>query len=326
LSWKLFSSRPTLTSNTLCEPMKALLLCAGYGTRLDKDLREDTTGLYSHLIGVPKPLLPVGQKALISRWVEHLLRLQITDIIVVTNALFHDQFVKWSESWPEVRLICDGTFSNETRLGAVACIQLAVDAFAIQDDLLVIGGDTLFYEDFSVAKLVQVLKQRQADRDFGGVLIGCKCRDEETHKYGILEIDEENKVTSMLEKPSPDQTPSRLACPCCYLLTKRVLFAIGEFLEKPSPDQTPSRLACPCCYLLSKKVLFAIGEFLEFKKDEPLRERDAPGHLISYLQSRFTLYVVEVSGRFDVGGLHSLTRCQEYFETRGAQSNQVMDK
>ena len=40
--------------------MKALLLAAGYGTRFVRDLEQDTSGAYSHLKGVPKPLLPIG--------------------------------------------------------------------------------------------------------------------------------------------------------------------------------------------------------------------------------------------------------------------------
>ena len=31
--------------------MKALILAAGFGTRLGKDLRNDTSGAYSHLVG-----------------------------------------------------------------------------------------------------------------------------------------------------------------------------------------------------------------------------------------------------------------------------------
>ncbi len=40
--------------------MRALVLAAGYGTRLEKDLRSDSSGRFSHLLGLPKPLLPIG--------------------------------------------------------------------------------------------------------------------------------------------------------------------------------------------------------------------------------------------------------------------------
>ncbi|RXM37287.1 hypothetical protein EOD39_3118 [Acipenser ruthenus] len=49
--------------------MKAVILAAGYGTRLQRDLQNDPTGRFKSLIGIPKPLLPVGHSALISRWI-----------------------------------------------------------------------------------------------------------------------------------------------------------------------------------------------------------------------------------------------------------------
>lgn len=50
--------------------MKALILAGGYGTRLERDLRSDSGKDYRHLIDVPKPLLPIGNKPLASRWME----------------------------------------------------------------------------------------------------------------------------------------------------------------------------------------------------------------------------------------------------------------
>ena len=56
------------------------------------------------------------------------------------NATNADQFKKWSEVYPNVSLVCDGSTCNEERLGAVGCIGLSVEHFSIQDDLVVIGG------------------------------------------------------------------------------------------------------------------------------------------------------------------------------------------
>ncbi len=56
------------------------------------------------------------------------------------NAKYYDQFSSWSKEFSQVQLVCDGTNCNEERLGAVACIELAVRHFNIQDNLIVIGG------------------------------------------------------------------------------------------------------------------------------------------------------------------------------------------
>ena len=52
--------------------MKVLILGAGYGTRLARDLENDTTGQYSPLIGIPKPLLPIGDLPLVSHWMKQI--------------------------------------------------------------------------------------------------------------------------------------------------------------------------------------------------------------------------------------------------------------
>lgn len=51
--------------------MKVLLLGAGYGTRLARDLAAN--GEYPALVGVAKPLLPIDGKPLISHWMDILL-------------------------------------------------------------------------------------------------------------------------------------------------------------------------------------------------------------------------------------------------------------
>ena len=51
--------------------MKVVILAAGYGTRLERDLEKD--GRFKELHGVPKPLLPVAGRPVISHWLDILL-------------------------------------------------------------------------------------------------------------------------------------------------------------------------------------------------------------------------------------------------------------
>ena len=51
--------------------MKVLILAAGYGTRLARDV-EKHADQYPHLVGVAKPLLPVAGQPLISHWLDML--------------------------------------------------------------------------------------------------------------------------------------------------------------------------------------------------------------------------------------------------------------
>ncbi|XP_043986675.1 glucose-1-phosphate adenylyltransferase isoform X3 [Gambusia affinis] len=232
--------------------MKAVILAAGYGTRLQRDVSSDRSGRFAHLVGVPKPLLPVGRSPLISRWVRALTRSGTVDGIYVVE-----------------------------RLGAVACLQLAVKHFGIQDGVIVIGGDTLFREDFSLGRVAQKVSELQARSADSCLLLCYRCRDEETQKYGILEVDEDLRVLRMK--------------------------------EKPRPSETESRRACPCFYVFSKESLPLLDAFLEEKKDAPIEERDAPGNFVSWLIPRKPVFTQEISGRFDVGNLPSYLDCDVYF-------------
>jgi NDP-sugar pyrophosphorylase family protein len=40
--------------------LDVLILAAGYGTRLARDILEDPEQKFAHLSEVPKPLLPIG--------------------------------------------------------------------------------------------------------------------------------------------------------------------------------------------------------------------------------------------------------------------------
>lgn len=72
--------------------MKAVILAAGYGTRLQRDVDADGSGRYRHLSGVAKPLLPVGRRALISHWVSALTASGCVDGIYVVVSCYWFNF------------------------------------------------------------------------------------------------------------------------------------------------------------------------------------------------------------------------------------------
>ncbi|KAM9850887.1 glucose-1-phosphate thymidylyltransferase 2 isoform 1-T1 [Aulostomus maculatus] len=192
--------------------MKAVILAAGYGTRLQRDLVADSSGRFAHLAGVAKPLLPVGRGALISHWVQALNRSGSVDrVYVVTNAVYRGAFEEWAAQYSNVTILSDDTRSNDERLGAVACLQLAIKHFGIEEDVLVIGGDTLFREDFSLSRIAARFSELQASCDHSCLVLSYRCGDEETRKYGILEVDGNLRVLRMKEKPDPSETSVRVS-------------------------------------------------------------------------------------------------------------------
>ncbi|XP_062390565.1 glucose-1-phosphate adenylyltransferase [Sardina pilchardus] len=265
--------------------MKAVILAAGYGTRLQRDVENDTTGRFKHLLGIAKPLLPVGHCALISHWIKAMTATGSVDtIFVVTNALYFEAFQTWAQDFPNVKIVSDGTSTNEGRLGAVACLQLAIKHFSVEDHVIVVGGDTLFKEDFSLLKFTGRFSELQAKDSDANLVLSYQCKEEDTSKYGILEVDEDLRVSCMKEKPRPSDTQSRKACPCFYLFSKGSLPLLDVFLLE--------------------------------KKNAPIEQRDAPGTFLSWLILRKPVYVHEISGRFDVGNLPSYIECDQYFKDR----------
>ncbi|KAJ2956253.1 hypothetical protein NQZ79_g7874 [Umbelopsis isabellina] len=267
------------------ENVKVLIMGAGYGTRLQKDLLNDKTGKYSHLIGLPKALLPLGsQDALITHWVHLLAKNGIpsSSVHVITNDACHSSFIEWAKrnNVPENNIASDGTTSNDTRLGAVPDILEGVKRFGLSgDNVLVIGGDTLFLHDFDLSQFLATFKQNEAC-----LVTAYKVPDETVHKVGIMEINKDGRITGFVEKPQPTETHSRFACPCFYLFHQKSLYLLEQFLEECKSRQAG------------------------------LEEFDATGKFLAYLYPRFAVQTFGISGRIDVGGLASYIEAAQYFE------------
>lgn len=131
--------------------MKALVLAAGYAVRL-AELTKNT----------PKPFLPINNKRIIDRIIDKIAAIrEVGAIYIITNAKFFPAFVEWRKTSPHrdrVSLMNDGTTTNETRLGAIKDMELAIDKKNIDDDLLVVAGDNLF--DFELMDFLRFASKR----------------------------------------------------------------------------------------------------------------------------------------------------------------------
>ncbi len=186
--------------------MKALILAAGYATRL-YPLTKDT----------PKPLLDVSGKPMIARIMEKVEELDEVDgVFVITNSRFFSQFQRWTASYvspKKITVINDGTTTNENRLGAIGDMHFAVQKHHIDDDLLVIAGDNLF--DFSLRDFVAHFKEKKtstlAVRDLGNPALLAK-------RFGTVETGKKGRIVGFEEKPEWPKTS--LAATAMYIFTK----------------------------------------------------------------------------------------------------------
>eukprot|EP01102_Stenamoeba_stenopodia_P004113 TRINITY_DN1429_c0_g1_i1.p1 TRINITY_DN1429_c0_g1~~TRINITY_DN1429_c0_g1_i1.p1 ORF type:complete len:272 (+),score=57.55 TRINITY_DN1429_c0_g1_i1:127-942(+) len=270
------------------EKYDVVVLAAGYGTRLERDINQDTSKKYEHLRGLPKPLIPVGGRPLLDRWLDSFVSVGVpaSHVHIVTNAKFYHLFVEWAKrvGVPHENIINDGTTCNDDRLGAVADLNLVVDKNGLMSerDLIVVAGDTLFQEGFNVEQFV---RQGLEGKPEGANLVSFYLLSdhEEVSKRGIIEVDNNGKVINFLEKPKPEQTTSDRAVPPLYLFSRKDRSLLDQFVTKDTSNRN---------------------------------ERDAPGQFIAWLYSRSNVYASQIPGRFDIGGLADYAEADAYFTNK----------
>lgn len=193
--------------------MKALILAAGYATRL-RPLTDD----------FPKGLLPVGGRPIVDWIVDNIRGAGVEDIQLVTNARFAPLFEEWSDG---VTILDDGTSTNETRLGAIGDIQFA----ALDDDALVIAGDNLF--DYELADLLEF----QRSRDGSAVAVHDVGSKELAKKYGVIDVDADGRIVDFAEKP--EEPASTLVATATYFYTRAHLQLVDAYLAEGNPPDQP---------------------------------------------------------------------------------------
>ena len=206
--------------------MKALILAAGYATRL-----------FPLTLETPKHLLEVGGRPMVDWVLDRLGPLDGLDgIYLVTNGKFAPAFEAWAAQrpGPAVKVIDDGTTSEDDRLGAIGDIGLVLDSEEVDDDLIVVAGDNLFTG--SIDGFVAEGRERErpvlAVHDVGD--------PELMSQYNTVETDEDGRITYFEEKP--ERARSTLAGIALYWYPRQVLPLIHTYLaETNNPDQ-PGRL------------------------------------------------------------------------------------
>ena len=210
--------------------MKCLILAAGYATRL-----------YPLTENFPKPLLKVGEKSILDWLVDDLVETtDIDEFVVISNHKFATHFEEWKNSkektrFYEITVIDDGTSTNESRLGAVKDIQLAVEKLKLTDDLLVMAGDNVL--DFSLSKFVEFAKKK------GTSSVMCHEENElkKQQKTAIITVNKNDLITFYEEKPK--EPKGNLAVPPFYCYRSVDVKRIQEALDSGCGYDAPGSFA-----------------------------------------------------------------------------------
>ncbi|MBU0470392.1 MAG: nucleotidyltransferase family protein [Nanoarchaeota archaeon] len=201
--------------------MKALILAGGYATRL-----------YPLTQNQAKPLIKVADQPIVSHIMKKIEKVkEIDEVYVVTNNRFYPDFELWAKNnkfSKKIKVINDGTKSNETRLGAVGDLHFVLKKENISDDLLIIAGDNLF--GFELRDFVDFFKERKSSTV---AFYDMKDIDKVRGKYGVGILDG-SRVIGFEEKPLDPK--SALASTACYLLTAKDLLRVGKYVEQGKVD------------------------------------------------------------------------------------------
>jgi glucose-1-phosphate thymidylyltransferase len=241
--------------------MKALILAAGYATRL-RPLTDS----------FPKMLLPLAERPMLDYLLDRIREVkEIDEIHLVTNAQFAPIFREWAPG--DVTVHDDETTSNEDRLGAIGDIAFTIERAGLQgEDLLVVAGDNLI--GYSLPKYVEFWRER------GGSAIAVYEVDERVllANYGVVELDDEDRVIGFEEKPAEPR--SNLAATASYLYRGADLDRLSEYLDEGNSSDAPGNFAA---WLHERSPLYGyrfsgewhdigdLGQLLE--ADNLLRER-----------------------------------------------------
>ena len=211
-----------------------IVLAAGYATRLGELTKE-----------FPKPLLKIGDSTILGRMLDDIDRIDdITRHVIVTNHKFAPIFEKWAAEQhysKPITIIDDGSTTNDNRLGAVCDLLLVLESLPKQgdleglDDLLVVAADNLLF--FSFQEFVDFARAK------GTSCIMCHEQPsiEKLQRTGVVELDENNRVLGMEEKPQKPK--SHWAVPPFYIYQKMDLDLVRHSVENGCGKDAPGNLA-----------------------------------------------------------------------------------
>jgi glucose-1-phosphate thymidylyltransferase len=230
--------------------MKALILAAGYATRLRP--LTDT---------IPKQLLPVGDRPIVDWILDRIQETSADEIHLVTNARFAGDFERWAVG-KDVAIHNDGTTSNEDRLGAIGDIRFV----GLDDDLLVVAGDNLF--DYSLADYESYWRERG-----GSCIAVLDVKDRKlAKKYGIVDVDADDRVTNFVEKP--EDPPTTLCATATYLYRRDHARLVETYLDEGNPPDQPGNFVA---WLHKREPVYAYrfeGEWYDIGDGGQLLEAD----------------------------------------------------
>lgn len=192
--------------------MQGVILAGGLATRL-RPLTQVTN----------KHLLPIYNKPMIYYPIEAMRKAGIKEVLLTSSPDHAGHFAALLGAGEEFGVCLYYAIQKNPKGGIADAISLA-EEFTHNEPILVILGDNVF--NYNLKSAVD----KFAKKNFGAVVFGVH-KDTESKQYGVIELDKNGKVLSIMEKPK--EPKSDIAQTGIYIYDHQVF----NYINSLSPSE-----------------------------------------------------------------------------------------
>jgi mannose-1-phosphate guanylyltransferase len=167
----------------------------------------------------PKTLFPVVNKPLLQWIFERIAKNNIKEAILAVNGLteFYIKKHRVPKNGVHVKYSID---PPKTPLGTAGPVKRAEKLLGNKEPFLVLNGD--IFEDVNYQEIIQKHKENHATATIA------LCKVEDTTRYGVAEMADDNSIKRFIEKPAKGTAPTNLINAGIYVLNPEILTLIPK--------------------------------------------------------------------------------------------------
>ncbi len=275
--------------------MKGIILAGGKGTRL-----------YPSTLAISKQLLPIYDKPMIYYPMSILMLAGIKDILIISTENDIPLYKRLFGSGESLGLNIEYAVQKEPK--GIAEAFIIGEDFIGKDNVCLILGDNIFYGGGITKALLEASENKN-----GATIFGYRVKD--PRAFGVAEIDENNIVTSIEEKP---QNPkSDLAVSGLYFYDNNVINIAKKI--KPSARGELEITAINNEYLKLKQLkLIVLGRGMAWLDTGTIENMNKASQFVGAVQSQQGMYIAcleEISYYNKFIGLNQLYELGKKMET-----------
>lgn len=218
---------------------KAIIPVAGWGTR-----RLPITKI------IEKSMLPVGNRPLVDYSVQELIKAGVKDIYMVISNVEPCQVQEFYkdnlalnqyliERGKEDRLDLAKTLPDDVSIhytiqdpsgkyGTAVPVQMVVEEYNLNESVFVFMGDDFIWNPHGESTASSLFSALQDNTE--SAILGVAVPQTAIEKYGVLSI-QDNKLTSIVEKPNPKNAPSNLINVSKYIMSPPLLQTVVDYVK-----------------------------------------------------------------------------------------------